>query len=391
MNAIIRSLRLLKIEAVLTATLLSMPVMVPFYNSIGMDQGQIGLSQAIFTAALLLINIPTGWLADRFSRKFCNAFGDLGAALALIYYCQATSFTEVIIAEIVLGISMAFSQGADSALLHAYTGKLDPSGRMLRKQTALLATWQPIAQAVALIAGGFIGGFDPRLAIAVSAAPYFIGSILSFFMKEVGDRLVSQHRNPLRDIVRVTHESIGPDPYLRWLIIAYAIGREITHVLIWALTPLLLLAGIPLAVVGVGWVFNSLMVAVGAGLAHRWSEPLRHWQRFAIPMITVITGLTVMSIHLSFATIWFYALVGLAQGWTSATLLPMIQGRAPASNQASIVSVSRSVSQLIYIPLVWLVAFVGNIDIRLTMVATIVIFTPMIIVVIQRLITLEKK
>lgn len=368
-----------------------MPIMVPFYKSIGMDQGQIGLSQALFTAALLAINIPTGWIADRFSRKFSNAFGDLGAALGLIYYAQANSFTEVVIGEVVLGISLAFSQGADSALLKAYTSASDPSGVLFRKQSALLATWLPITQAIALIAGGIIGAYDPRLAIALSAAPYIVGCILSFFMREAGERLVSQHRNPVRDMVRVTAESMGRDPYLRWLIIAYAVGREITHVMVWALTPLLLLAGVPLVVVGIGWVLNSIMVAIGAKLAHTWAEQLREWQRFLVPMIAVLVGLTIMSIHLSMATIWLYALIGLGQGWASATLLPMIQSESPDSRQASIVSMAKSASQLLYIPLVWLVGVAGNFDIRLTMVATIAIFAPLVVVTTLRLIALEKK
>jgi MFS family permease len=385
------SLRFLQIEVILTGVLLSMPIMVPFYKSIGMDQGQIGLSQAIFTAVLLLVNIPTGWLADRFSRKFCNAFGDLGCALALIIYSQAHSFAEVVFAEVVFGIAIAFSQGADSALLRAYSSFFDSSGKFFRKQNALLATWQPIAQAVGLIAGGIIGASDPRLAIGVSAAPFIVGSILSFFIREAGDRLTSVHRNPIRDMVRVTRESVGRDPYLRWLIIAHAVGREITHVMIWALTPILLIAGVPLAIVGVAWVINSAMVALGARLAHRFAEPLRAWQRFMVPMITVLTGLTIMSIHLSAGTVWLYALLGLAQGWTAATLLPMVQLEAPDSHQASIVSIAKSAAQLLYIPLVWVVGLAGNMDIRFTMLTTVIVFTPMIALTTQRLIALEKK
>lgn len=391
MDAIRRSLRLLKIEAILTGTLIAMPVMVPFYHSIGMDQGQIGLSQAIFTVALLLVNVPTGWIADRFSRKLCNALGDLGGALSLLYYAQADSFAEVIVAEVALGISLAFSQGADSALLRAYTQFLDGSGKLFRKANASIASWQPIAQIIALMIGGVVGAFSPRLAIAISAAPYIIGCVLSLFMKEEGVRLVSVHRNPLRDMVRVTKESIGTDPYLRWLIAAFSVGREATHVLIWTLTPLLLLAGVPPIIVGAGWVINSLMVAVGAKLAHRFAEPLAAWQRFVIPMCLVVLGLSVISIHLSLATVWLYTLIGIAQGWTSATLLPMVQAEAPESQQASIVSITRSAAQLLYIPLVWFVGYAGNFDIRYSMIATIVVFLPMIVVTTWRLVVLERR
>lgn len=390
MRSIERSLRFLQIEVILTGTVMAMPVMVPFYHSIGMDQGQIGLSQAIFTAVLLLINIPTGWIADRFSRKFCNAFGDLGCAFALIFYSQANNFTDAVIAEVMLGVALAFSQGADSALLRAYSQSCDASGKMFRRQNALLATWQPIAQAVALIAGGAIGANDPRLAIAVSAVPYVIGSVLSFFLREAGERLVSEHRNPVHDMIRVARGSVGHDLRLRWLIIAFGVGREITHVMIWALTPILLVAGIPPVVVGVGWVLNSIMVAIGARLAHRFAEPLCDWQRFAVPMAAVLIGLTLMSVHLSVGTVWLYALLGLAQGWTAATLLPLVQAEAPECYQASIVSIAKSVSQLIYVPFVWLVGLAGNFDIRFTMMATILLFAPMIVITMRRLISLER-
>jgi len=391
MRTIQGSLRFLQMEMIITSTMMAMPIMVPFYHSIGMDQGQIGLSQSIFTAVVLVINIPTGWLADLVSRKWSNAVGDFGGAVAILIYSQATSFTYVVIAEILFGVAAAFSQGADSALLKAYTHLLDPSSKLFHRQSAMLAAWQPIAQGIALIIGGVVGATDLRLAIVISAIPYLIGCVLSFLIEERGERLVSQHRNPLRDMVRVTRESVGTEPRLRWLIISYGVGREITHVMIWALTPLLLLAGVPLAAVAIGWILNSLSVALGARIASRWAHTLRNWHVFALPIAAVVVSLSIMSIHLSLVTIWLYAVLGIAQGWTAATLLTMVQLAAPANNQATIVSIAKSASQLLYIPLVWVISLVGDIDIRLTMVATIVVFVPLAAITTWRLTTLERK
>lgn len=386
-----KSLHFLQIEMIVTGTLMAMPIMVPFYHSIGMDQGQIGLSQSIFTAALLVLNVPTGWIADRFNRKWSNTFGDLGCALALLFYAQATCFADVIVAEIVFGIAAAFSQGADSALLKAHTCTIDRSGALFLKQNALLETWRPIAQVIALVIGGVVGATDLRLAIAISAIPYGIGCALSLFVKEEGERLISQHRNPLRDMARVARESVGTDPRLRWLIAAYAIGREVTHVMIWALTPLLILAGVPLGIVAVGWVLNSLSVALGAHTAHRWAHPLSDWQKFALPVGAVTISLIVMSLHLSLVTVWVYAVLGIAQGWSAATLMPLVQAKAPASSQATIVSIAKSASQLLYIPLVWVIGIAGEVDIRLTMVATLVVFVPLAAITAQRLYFLERR
>lgn len=384
------SLWLLQVEMIITVTLLAMPIMVPFFYSIGMDQGQIGLSQSLFTVVLLLTNIPTGWIADRFSRKFCNAVGDLGCAVALLLYCQATGFGHVVAAEVVFGVALALSQGADGGLLKAYTRLLDPSGRLFIRKNVLIGMWQPIAQAIALIVGGFIGADNPRLAIGLSAISYAIGCVLSLLMKEEGERLVPDHRNPFRDMARVTRKVVAHDARLRWQMVAYAVGREITHAVVWALTPLLLLAGVPLYLVAFGWVVNMGANVCGAWLAGRLSPRLRDWQRFLLPIIGVVFALTVMSIHLSLVTVWLYAFLGIAQGWTSATLLPMVQNRAADDVQSTVISITKSGAQLLYIPLVWIINAFGVIDIRLTMVATVVIFVPLAIVTARRLAMLER-
>ena len=67
-----RSLNLICLESIITAGLLAAPIMTPFYQSIGMNQEQIALGQAIFTIVALLLNLPTGWIADKFSRKWAS-------------------------------------------------------------------------------------------------------------------------------------------------------------------------------------------------------------------------------------------------------------------------------------------------------------------------------
>lgn len=395
------SLRLLRIEWVLTGTFLAMPIMVPFYYSIGMDQGQVGLSQAAFTAVILLANIPTGWLADKFSRKFCNAFGDLGCAGALIVYSNADSFLHVVLAEVLFGLALAFSRGADRALLSAYTQPNDKfgdederktaHGNIIQKETAQLTIWQTMAQVVALAAGGMIGANDPRLAILITAVPFAIGGVLSLFMKEAGERLVSKHRNPFRDMAHFTGKTFTSSPGLRWSIMTLAVGRNSIEVLGWVFTPLLLLAGVPLWVVGIAWVADAVMVMVGAWLAKKYANLFADWQRFMLPMAAVFVGLSIMSIHLSIGTIWFYGLIGLAKGWVAATVMPIIQKRAPANMQATVTSTAMSVTQLMYIPAVSIVSHFGNNDIRMSMVATLAIFAPLAAMTTWKLVALERK
>lgn len=374
-----RDLSMLKIEMVITKTCISIPIMVPFFNSIGMNQWMIGVSQSLFTIALLLVNIPTGWIADKFSRRLSNAIGDLITGFLFICYAQVNNFGQVILIETLLGISLSLSQGADSGLLRAYCKKLDTSGVTFRRQSSRIAFWAPVAQIIACIIGSYIGNFNIRYAIIVTSIPYFIGFLIGIFIIEEGEKLESKHDNPIKDIVHFTKLTLKNSQRLKWRMYAYAVGTKITHVMIWAFTPLMLSAKVPLLIVGIGWAINAAMAAVGARIAGKYSNNMPVWKKFLIPTSLVIIALSFMSIDLSIFTIWLYSLMGLAQGWISATLMPSVQEISPDDMQAIVISVTSTMSQIIYACLLPIVSLVGNIDIRLTMVATIVIFLPMVI------------
>ena len=64
-----RSLNLMMFESAITAGLLSMSIMTPFFNSIGLSQEEIAITQGVFTIVVSILNIPAGWVADRFGRK----------------------------------------------------------------------------------------------------------------------------------------------------------------------------------------------------------------------------------------------------------------------------------------------------------------------------------
>ncbi len=69
LSTIYRNLKLVMFESAITAGLLSMSIMTPFYHSIGLSQLEISWTQIIFTLVMLVLDLPLGYVADRFSRK----------------------------------------------------------------------------------------------------------------------------------------------------------------------------------------------------------------------------------------------------------------------------------------------------------------------------------
>jgi MFS family permease len=371
-----RSLKIISTESVITSAIMSIVVIVPFMQSIGMSMVQVGLSQAVFTAVLLAFNVPCGWLADKFSRRTANIVGDFGKAICFLLYSQANSFTEVVVWECLLGIFSAFTDGVDGGLIKSYADTLDSSGKLYGKRMASIAIAQHLFMLVMMLLGGVVGAWSMRMTLLLDSVPYFIGGGLAFWLVDVGEK--TEHSMP------TSVGAILRDAGLRWRIMAYVVCSQVTHAMVWAMTPLLLLAGVPLWLVGSAWALNSVAAVIGAcigKLCVAKEEATNELLVFIIPMAVSLGGMFVMSVHFSLITMCFYACLGLTRGWVSAVVKPMVYNHAPEELQTSAMSLASTFGHILYIPTVALVGWVSDIDIRLSMVATLVIFVPLAILV----------
>lgn len=375
--------RLVILESAATAGILAVPIMTPFYLSIGLNQEQIAMSQMAFTVVAMLLNLPLGWVADRFSRKWANVIGDMMVALSLLLYSTAQSFWFVVLCESICGIGCALSQGVDSTLLKHFTEKDDPSGKLFKDKFGKMTSMNQIATLVVMLLGGPIGAIDFRLAIALSAIPYVFGAIFSLLIQDDSEKLAAES-NPVRDIAKLVKRNIS-NGKLRVRIIAYAVAREVTHGIIWVFTPLMLAVGVPLAIVSMGWVINYVAAYLGTRLARHFARRLSDWQLFVVPIALVSTASLIMFFDLNMVTICLYACFGLAQGWSATTMMPLIKEHVRAAEQSSVESLARVVAQLLYIGAVWAINRAADLDVRYALLATVVIFVPLAIPIAAKL------
>lgn len=98
--------------------LVMMPIVTLFFNSIGMSQYEIMLSQVVFSISLILFEVPSGYFSDRVSRKVTLIIAACFAVIGMFFYATARDFMMIIIAEVLLGISASFMSGTDSALMY---------------------------------------------------------------------------------------------------------------------------------------------------------------------------------------------------------------------------------------------------------------------------------
>lgn len=385
----IRNLHLVMAESSVTAGLLAMSVITPFFNSIGLNQTQISETQMMFTIITMLLNLPLGYLADRVSRKWANIIGDFGHAIIMLAYSRIGSFWGAVICECLFGISSALTDGVDQSLLKHFVDKIAKStntseSHLLKTKSAQLEVLKQTCSLFLVILGGPIGAIDLRLAIALSAINHIIGGIISIFIKDDSAKLEPTHKNPLKDIASIIKTTFTT-PVLRRRIFAFAIAREMTHGIIWIATPLFLKVGVPISLVSFVWAGNTLMTILGAHLASKFGKRLSDPDLLIVPVILMTISMLVMGLNLNIFTIWFYGLMGITQGWTAATMPPMVQRYTKASEQTSVLSLTKMLSQLLYIPVVWIIGYAADIKLTYGLLVTAAIFLPLGLISIKTL------
>lgn len=380
-----KNLNLTIIETILTSIGcgFSVPVINLFWNSIGMNQTDIGFTQMMFTIFLVCLDIPMGYLADRFNRKVLNIIGDIGVALAFLYYAFAQNMYMAIFAECLLGVFIAMTNGVDQSFIKYNADKIDSSGKLFKKVNAKIYTYRYVVCFITMLIGGFIAKYSLRLTIGMSFVPYFIGGIIAFFIKDYAKKAENKHKNMLKDMF-LNIKEIMKDKKVKTYLLSYVVGKEITHPHIWIFTPLMIMAGVPIEIVSLGWVFSQIFQIIGSKITEKIVN-VKTSIKFLISFAITILWMSVLIINTNIFTIWVFVLNGLVQGLVTGSLVTPLQEKTKEEYQASVISIASTGARLLYIPLVFIINYLGNIKPQLALVGMITIFTPISLYVIYRL------
>ena len=147
----------------------SLGLIIPISNLLKMSKGlslsTLGFSSAMVGVTIMVLEIPTGILADRLGRKntyILSLFFWLAACAAIF---AAEGFIAVTLAFTIYGVSRALSSGSIDALLIDQYIEIEGESKLHR-----LISIGNIGETLGLAAGALGGGFLPPLWTAMTAA-----------------------------------------------------------------------------------------------------------------------------------------------------------------------------------------------------------------------------
>ena len=248
--------------------MLFMPIIVLFYQDNGLEMQDIFTLKAVYSIAIVLLEIPSGYLADVLGRKKTLIIGVLLGFFGFVIYDFSYGFWSFLAAELVLGLGQSLISGADSALLYDTLKELGKREKYLRYEGKMVAMGN-FAEAIAGILGGFLAEISLRTPFYAQTAVAFIAVPAAFMLIEpVRYQKISRMR--FMDIIGIVKYTLFRSGHLKWNIVYSALIGTSTLTMAWFVQPYFKLVGLSLALFGLFWALLNLSVGIFSYYAHKF-------------------------------------------------------------------------------------------------------------------------
>lgn len=183
-DALNRNILLYRLHLIFGANGLMTTVIYFFFTLIkGLSPAQalsiVGLS--IFAKALS--EVPTGVVADKFSRKFSILTGYTVLLIGWLGICITSGFLPILLFSVCLGIGGSFISGADDALLYDSLKELGESDKF-KAVYNLSSSIELVAFASTILLGGLLGGVNLYWPVLVNLMFITLSVVITFFLVE---------------------------------------------------------------------------------------------------------------------------------------------------------------------------------------------------------------
>ncbi len=338
---------------------LIMPVIVLFFQENGLSMKEVFLLQSLFSAAVILMEIPTGYFSDCFGRKKSIVIGSILETMGYIIYSQSYSFWGFLLAEIILGVGVSFISGADSAMLYD-TLLEERRNNEYRKVEGRGLSMGLFAESVASILGGFLALISLRVPLYWDIYTTFLSVPVALTLVEPKRHKNESRGSSIKQILKLLKYTLNDHAEVKWLTVYSALVGAATLTMVWLIQPYLTATKVPLGFFGMIWAGFILVAALFSWNAHRVENFLGRKISLISLIILPVLGYFLLG---SFWFIWsgaFITFFYITRGINNPVILDYINGLVSSDVRATVLSVKNLIGRLIFTVLGPIVGWVSD-------------------------------
>ncbi len=343
------------------------PTIVLFYENYGLNIEQIVLLKTILSLSILVLEVPSGYLADIWGRKTCLVVGSGIWIVSWLIYCLGSSFTEFAIAEVLAGVAGSLISGANTALV------FDTLLQLGKEQ--YYQVWSGRLVAIAGISEALCGILGAAIASINLVYPFYLQTVclviyfaLSLSLVEPQCHQPIAENQQLNQLIKIIIDVIKHRS-LRWLILLSSIFSSATFLIVWLSQDYLKQLNIPTQAFGWAWAIFHLGMSLASVNSHHLQRILGIKKAtFLLVLILAISYICLGNIQQVWGLI-FIMIIYLVRGLCSPLIINAINQQISSSVRATILSINSLVFRIafaIIAPIIGEIASRYNLFIGLT-------------------------
>lgn len=312
-------------------------VIVPFLQGNFLTLREIFLLQGIFAAALLVGEIPTGYLSDRWGRRRTLILASVLRFLGMLVYLLGHSFWIFAVGEIFLALGNNCYSGTLDAVTYDALATVKKTDQF-RKINGHCRSLYFGAEALTNVFGGFLAAINLRAPVAATLVMYGIAILLPLMLTEP-PRHVMHTEQSFKDLWRICSDTLFKSSTLRGIVALFGVLSTMGLIHFWFTQPYQGLIELPIAFFGIT---HAVIVGCGA-IAARYAYLAERWIGDNVLLLGIavcmIGGFVALGFVSSFYGLLFFVIVRV--GWTMlATVTNDLCSRlSPANDRSTVLSV----------------------------------------------------
>jgi len=269
-------------------------VIMPFVHyKAGITAGQLIVAEAIFALSLVLFEVPSGWIADIWTRKSAMIAGIALELLGFALMGIMDSYAMLVISQIVVAAGLSLISGTISAML--YDTLLEARlTRLYRKLEGFRHGLALYAVGASGVMSGVLFAIHPDLVIIASLITVGISFVYALFLYEPKRVKEAIHKNPIHDILVTIDLGVRKDPYIGRLVLFTACLFGVTNAAFWMQQPYYIALDISIVWFGIFGATGHLIGGLCAHFSHLLSKRLTTHMLLLLAMLWLI-GIYVFS------------------------------------------------------------------------------------------------
>ena len=333
--------------------MLSMPIIVIFFQDHGLSLAQIMQLQAAYSLSVAIFEIPSGYIADLFGRKKTIVLSTLFSFFGFLIFSFFSGFNEFIIAEICVGIGGSLMSGSDTALMYDTLIEENEQKTYTKVEGKNYAIGN-FSESIAGVVGGL-------LAVNHLYLPVYLQTIILFFSIPISLSLIEPKVNKklalsFQSIKNVLYFSLIKNLKLRWLIIFSSFMGVATLSIAWLAQPFFQQINIPILYFGLLWALLNLTAGISSFNSHKFNSKNNIFKYSIIMILSFI----LLSIYQSLVGLIFIFIIYTIRGLVTPQLKNLININISSEKRASILSIRSFIIRISFATIAPFLGFIAD-------------------------------